>query len=56
MENRVDILTMVAEKETLIDITMNDLSTELESIKAEIQSVQSLLDDAINSVFDWGSA
>ena len=29
--------------------------TELEAINTEIQSVKSLVDDAISSVFDWGS-
>ena len=35
---------------------MSDLSTELEAIKTEMQSIQSLIDDAISSVFDWGGA
>ena len=34
---------------------INNLSTELEAINTEIQSVQSYLDDAISTVFDWGS-
>lgn len=46
----------ITEKENYIDIDMNDLSTELEAIKTEIQSIQSLIDDAISSVFDWGSS
>ena len=34
---------------------MNNLSTELEAINAEIQSVKSLVDDAV-SVFEWGTS
>ena len=42
-------------KEMQMDQTIAELSTELEAIKAEIQSLQSLIDDAVTSVFDWGS-
>lgn len=45
----------ITEKENLLDIHMGDLSTELEAINTEIQSIQSLIDDAISSVFDWGN-
>ena len=45
----------LTEKETYIDLHMDELSTELEAINTEIQSIQSLIDDAISSVFDWGS-
>lgn len=45
---------IISEKETLIDLKINDLSVELEAINTEIQSIQSLIDDAISSVFDWG--
>lgn len=45
----------IAEKETYIDLHMDELSTELEAINTEIQSIQSLIDDAIQSVFDWGA-
>ncbi len=45
----------ISEKEDWIDIDMDNLSTELEAINTEIQSVQSLIDDAISSVFDWGT-
>ena len=45
----------ISEKEDWIDIDMDNLSTELEAINTEIQSVKSLIDDAISSVFDWGS-
>lgn len=45
----------IAEKETLLDIHMQDLSTELEALKIEIDSVQSFIDDATQSVFDWGA-
>ena len=46
----------ITEKENYLDIHMGDLSTELEAINTEIQSIQSLIDDAISSVFDWGSS
>lgn len=44
----------ISEKENYIDLHMDDLSTELEAINTEIQSIQSLIDDAVSSVFDWG--
>lgn len=46
----------ITEKENYLDLHMQDLSTELEAINTEIQSIQSLIDDAISSVFDWGSS
>ena len=46
----------ISEKEDFIDIEMKDYSTELEAINTELQSLKSLIDDAIQSVFDWGSA
>ena len=45
----------ISEKETILDLHIDDLSTELEAINTEIQSIQSLIDDAVSSVFDWGS-
>ena len=45
----------IAEKENYIDVYMSDLSTELEAINTEMQSIQSFIDDGIQSVFDWGS-
>ena len=45
----------LSEKESYIDMHMQDLSTELEAINTEIQSIKSLIDDAVSSVFDWGS-
>ncbi len=45
----------IAEKENYLDMHMSDLSTELEAINTEIQSIQSYIDDAIQSVFDWGA-
>ena len=45
----------ISEKEDWLDLENQDLSTELEAINTEIQSIQSLIDDAISSVFDWGS-
>ena len=47
---------VISEKESMIDLHMDDLSTELEAINTEIQSIQSLIDDAISSVFDWGGS
>ena len=47
--------TRIAEKETIIDIHMDELSTELEVKKQEMESIQSFIDDAVKSVFDWGS-
>lgn len=44
-----------SEKEDWLDMEINNLSTELEAINTEIQSVKSLVDDAISSVFDWGT-
>lgn len=45
----------IAFKENIIDMQMADWSTELEAINAEMQSIQSFVDDGIQSVFDWGS-
>ena len=45
----------ISEKETLINLEMDDLSTELEAINTEIDSIKSFIDDAVSSVFDWGS-
>ena len=45
----------ISEKEDWLDLENQDLSTELEAINTEIQSIQSLIDDAISTVFDWGS-
>ena len=46
----------ISEKEDWIDLEQADLSTELEAIKTEMESLQSLIDNAISSVFDWGNA
>ena len=46
----------ISEKEDYIDLDMDNLSTELESINQEMQSIKSLIDDAVSSVFDWGSS
>jgi hypothetical protein len=45
----------ISEKETYLDLHIDELSTELEAINTELQAIQSLIDDAISSVFDWGS-
>ena len=49
--NEMELYSLWCEKAT----DDPDLKTELESINTEIQSIQSLIDDAISSVFDWGS-
>ena len=41
-------------KETYWDTLIENLSTELNEITTEIESVQSLLDDAVKKTFDWG--
>ena len=41
-------------KETYWDTLIENLSTELNSITTEIESVQSLIDDAVKKTFDWG--
>lgn len=46
----------ITEKENYLDIDMDNLSTELEAINTEIQSVKSFIDDDISSIFDWGSS
>ena len=45
----------IAEKESWIDLDMQDLSTELEAIKTEMESVKSIINDN-TEVFDWGNA
>ena len=45
----------VSEKEDQIEIQISDLTTELEAIKTEIESVKQFINDAIESVFDWGA-
>ena len=46
----------ISEKEDWIDLEQADLSTELEAIKTEMESLKSLIDNAISTVFDWGNA
>jgi len=46
----------ISEKEDWIDMEQTDLSTELEAIKTEMESLKSIIDNAITTVFDWGSA
>ena len=46
----------IAEKESWIDLDMQDLSTELEAIKTEMESVKNVINSNIDSVFDWGNA
>ena len=45
----------ITEKETIADTTISDISAELEAVKTEMQSIKTLIDDAISSVFNWGS-
>ena len=44
----------LTEKENFLDLEIRDLSTELEAINTEMQSLQSLIDNAVQTVFDWG--
>ena len=46
----------ISEEETYWDTEITNLSTELESVDTEIESVNNLKDNAIKSVFDWGSS
>ncbi|MBE7710609.1 MAG: hypothetical protein E7Z92_00565 [Cyanobacteria bacterium SIG31] len=46
---------IISSKETYLDLQIDELSTELEAINTELQAIQSLIDDAVSSVFDWGS-
>ena len=45
---------IITDKETMIDMEITDFSTELESVKTMIESIKSFIDDACQSVFDWG--
>ncbi len=45
----------ISAKEDFLDIDIRDLSTELEAINTEIDSVKSLIQDAMK-VFEWGSS
>lgn len=49
-------LARISEKETRIDLLIDELSTELEAIKTEKQSLETFIQDSISSTFDWGSA
>ena len=46
----------ISEKEDWLDLEISDLSTELEAINTEIQSVKSFVEDAISSVFNWDNS
>ncbi len=43
----------ISEKESFIDIDMENLKTELDAINAEMESIKTFIDDAIK-VFNWG--
>lgn len=45
----------ISEQETYWDEEITNLSTELNSVNAEITSVKTLKSNAIKSVFEWGS-
>jgi len=47
---------LISEKETYWDAEIQNLSTELNSVNTEIESVKTLKSNAIKSVFDWGSS
>lgn len=46
---------VINEKETQLDVYITELSTELEAITTEMESIQSFIDDAVGTVFDWGA-
>lgn len=46
----------INEKENFMNMELTDLSTELEAIKTQIESVKSFVDDATQTIFNWGSA
>lgn len=50
-----DMRAQINEKETAYDLTLNELSTTLESINVEMQSIKKLVQDGC-SVFDWGKS
>ena len=43
----------ISEKESWLDLEIQDLSTELEAINTEIESVKSYIEDDMK-VFEWG--
>ena len=47
---------LISEKETYWDSEIQNLSTELNSVNTEIDSVKSLKSNAIKSVFNWGGS
>ena len=47
--------SIIAEKENFVDLEQTDLSTELETIKTEIESIKSFINDAVTTVFNWGT-
>lgn len=47
---------LISEQETYWDAEIQNLSTELNSVNTEIESVKTLKSNAIKSVFDWGGS
>jgi len=47
---------ILATKEDALDLDMENLNTELNAITKEIDSISSLIQNAVSSVFDWGSS
>ncbi len=45
----------ISEKESWLDLEMNDLSTELEAINTEMEAIKTYINNAVDSVFSWGS-
>ena len=45
---------IISDKETQYDLVIGDLSTELEALKVQLKSLQSLIDNATSSIFDFG--
>ena len=48
--------SILTEKENFIDLEQTELSTELETIKTEIESIKTYINDAVTSVFNWGTS
>ncbi|MBR6127332.1 hypothetical protein IKQ21_06570 [bacterium] len=46
----------IAEKENWLDIEITDLSTELEAINTEMESIKSYIDDDIQTSMNWGNS
>ncbi len=45
----------ISAKEDYWDVELQNLSTEYNAVTTEIDAIKSMIEDAISSVFDWGS-